>query len=59
MARPEPVEYEGAYCHVMNQGRGRQSVFHGEKYYKYFLQRLEKAHKRCARSMGHEVRGDR
>ena len=40
MSRPERVEYEGAYYHVMNRGRGRQSVFHGEKYSKYFLQCL-------------------
>ena len=32
MARPERVEYEGAYYHVMNRGHGRQSVFHEEKY---------------------------
>ena len=48
MARPERVEYEGAYYHVMNRGRGRQSVFHEEKYYKYFLQCLEQTHKRFA-----------
>ena len=48
MARPGRAEYEGAYYHVMNRGRGRQSVFHGEKYYKYFLQCLEQAHKRFA-----------
>ena len=48
MARPERVEYEGAYYHVMNRGRGRQSVFHEEKYYKYFLQCLEQVHKRFA-----------
>ena len=46
MARPERVEYEGAYYHVMNRGRGRQQVFHDVKYYEYFLSCLEQAHKR-------------
>ena len=48
MARPERVEYEGAYYHVMNRGRGRQQVFHDVKYYEYFLNCLEQAHKRFA-----------
>ena len=46
MVRPLRVEYEGAYYHVMNRGRGRQQVFHGDRYYEYFLQCMEQAHKR-------------
>ena len=46
MARPERVEYVGAYYHVMDSGRGRQQVFHDVKYYEYFLSCLEQAHKR-------------
>ena len=46
MARPVRVEYEGAYYHVMDRGRGRQQVFRDEKYYEYFLNCLEQAHKR-------------
>ena len=48
MARPLRVEYEGAYYHVMNRGRGRQRIFHGDMYYEYFLNCLEQAHKRFA-----------
>lgn len=48
MARPLRVEYEGAYYHVMNRGQGRQRVFHGKRYYMYFLLCLEQAHKRFA-----------
>jgi len=48
MSRPERVEYDGAYYHVMNRGRGRQQVFHDVKYYEYFLSCLEQAHKRFA-----------
>ena len=46
MVRPLRVEYEGAYYHVMNRGRGRQQVFHGDRYYDYFLQCLDQAYKR-------------
>ena len=45
MVRPQRVEYEGAYYHVMNRGQGRQNVYHGERYYEYFLDCLEQAHK--------------
>ena len=48
MVRPHRVEYEGAYYHVMNRGQGRQNVYHGERYYEYFLDCLEQAHKRFA-----------
>ena len=48
MVRPQRVEYEGAYYHVMNRGQGRQNVYHGERYYEYFLDCLEQAHKRFA-----------
>ena len=45
MVRPQRVEYEGAYYHVMNRGQGRQNVYHGERYYEYFLDCLGQAHK--------------
>ena len=48
MVRPQRVEYEGAYYHVMSRGQGRQNVYHGERYYEYFLDCLEQAHKRFA-----------
>ena len=48
MVRPQRVEYEGAYYHVMNLGQGRQNVYHGERYYENFLDYLEQAHKRFA-----------
>ncbi len=46
MPRPIRIEYENAYYHVMNRGRGRQWIFHGEEYYMAFLQVLEEAHQR-------------
>jgi putative transposase len=46
MSRPLRIEYEDAFYHVMNRGRGRQKVFHGAEYYEAFLQCLAEAHKR-------------
>ena len=40
MVRPHRVEYEGAYYHVMNRGRARQTIFHGAGYYADFLTTL-------------------
>jgi putative transposase len=31
---------------VMNRGRGRQDIFHNEKYFEVFLQTLGEAHQR-------------
>ena len=38
------MEYEEAFYHVMNGGRGRQRVFHNAAYYEGFLCCLEEAH---------------
>ncbi|MBL4622413.1 MAG: transposase [Immundisolibacteraceae bacterium] len=46
MTRPLRIEYEDAYYHVMNRGRGRQQVFPGTDYYKAFLKCLSEAHDR-------------
>jgi len=46
MARPLRIEYEDAYYHVMNRGRGRQCIFHGNDYYLSYLTCLEEAHRR-------------
>ena len=46
MPRPLRMEYENAYYHVMNRGRGRQQIFHGEPYYQAFLTTLSEAHQR-------------
>ncbi len=46
MPRPLRIEYENAYYHVMNRGRGRQRIFHGEDYFHAFLETLEEAHRR-------------
>jgi REP element-mobilizing transposase RayT len=46
MPRPLRIEYENAYYHVMNRGRGRQDIFHSEQYFEMFLQTLEEAHQR-------------
>ncbi|MCP4127152.1 MAG: hypothetical protein GY753_08835 [Gammaproteobacteria bacterium] len=46
MPRPLRIEYENAYYHVMNRGRGRQHIFHGDDYFNVFLSTLEQAHQR-------------
>jgi len=46
MPRPLRIEYENAYYHVMNRGRTRQKIFHGERYYAAFLATLAEAHQR-------------
>jgi len=46
MPRPLRIEYENAYYHVMNRGRARQKIFHGERYYAAFLATLAEAHQR-------------
>ena len=46
MPRPLRIEYENAYYHVMNPGRGRQRIFHSDDYYNAFLDCLEQAHSR-------------
>jgi len=46
MPRPLRIEYENAYYHVMNRGRGRQHIFHGDAYFNAFLQTVEEAHDR-------------
>jgi len=46
MPRPLRIEYENAYYHVMNRGRGRQNIFHDEEYYNAFLLSLSEAHQR-------------
>ena len=57
MVMPQRVEYEGAYYHVMNRGQGRQNVYHGKRYYEYFLDCLEQAHKRFALEVHVDIRG--
>jgi putative transposase len=44
MPRPQRLEYENAFYHVMNRGRGRKFIFHDEKYYHAFLETLSEAH---------------
>lgn len=46
MPRPQRIQYENAFYHVMNRGRGRQTIFHDEGYYRAFLKTLEEAYKR-------------
>jgi len=33
MPRPERIEYENAYYHVMNRGKKRQIMYHGDEHY--------------------------
>jgi REP element-mobilizing transposase RayT len=46
MPRPLRIEYEDAYYHVMNRGRGRKTIFDGDAYYNAFLETLKEAHQR-------------
>jgi len=46
MPRPTRIQYENAFYHVMNRGRGRQTIYHGDAYYQAFLATLSEAHQR-------------
>ncbi len=46
MSRPLRIEYEDAYYHVMNRGRGKQCIFPDERYYEQYLNCLNEAYKR-------------
>ena len=46
MPRPARIQYENAFYHVMNRGRARRWIFHGDKYYEAFLNTLEESHER-------------
>jgi len=43
MPRPLIIEYENAFYHVMNRGRDRHMIFHGNEYYLCFLETLAQA----------------
>jgi len=45
MARTLRIEYEDAYYHVMNRGRGRLWIYPKEEYYELYLKCLEEVHK--------------
>ena len=46
MSRPLRIEYENAYYHVMNRGRGRQWIYPDKPYYQDYLHCLDEAHRR-------------
>ena len=46
MPRGERIEYENAYYHVMNRGRGRQQIYHGRAYYEAFIEGVAEANRR-------------
>lgn len=46
MPRPQRIEYENAFYHVMNRGRGRQAIFRDDQYYQAFLDTLVEVHQR-------------
>jgi len=37
MSRPLRIEYENAFYHVMNRGRGHENTFLSDDDFKYFL----------------------
>ena len=43
MSRPLRIEYENAFYHVMNRGRGRENTFLSDDDFKYFLHCIEQA----------------
>jgi putative transposase len=46
MSRPLRIEYEGAWYHVMNRGRGRATTFPDERTYQVFLETVAEAQER-------------
>jgi putative transposase len=44
MARPQRIEYENAYYHVMNRGAGRDDIFHDDVDREHFLNVIDEAH---------------
>ncbi len=46
MPIPTRVEYEGAFHHVMNRGRCKQTIFYHKHYFNAFWQRLKSANER-------------
>ncbi len=46
MTRPTRIQYENAFYHVMNRGRGGQTIFHDSTYYQSYLKILEEATER-------------
>jgi len=46
MPRAPRIQYGYAFYHMMNRGRVRRRVFHGDKYYEAFLACLEESHDR-------------
>ncbi|WP_273049499.1 transposase [Pseudoalteromonas sp.] len=43
MSRPLRIEYENAFYHVMNRGRGRENTFLSDNDFKHFLYCIEQA----------------
>ena len=43
MSRPLRIEYENAFYHVMNRGRGRENTFLSDDDFKHFLYYIEQA----------------
>ena len=46
MPRAPRIQYENAFYHVMNRGRGRRWIYNSRAYYEAFLQTLEESHDR-------------
>jgi len=46
MPHGERIEYENAYYHIMNRGRGRQQIYHGRAYYEAFIEGVAEAYRR-------------
>jgi putative transposase len=43
MSRPLRIEYDNAFYHVMNRGRGRENIFLNDNDFEYFLHCIEQA----------------
>ncbi len=46
MPRPLRIEYDHAFYHVMNRGKGRQDIFHDGRYFQAFLDTVAEAQQR-------------
>ena len=46
MSRALRIEYDHAFYHVMNRGKGRRDIFHDDRYFRAFLDTVAEAQKR-------------
>ena len=58
MSRPLRIEYDNAFYHVMNRGRGRENIFLNDNDFEYFLHSIEQASLRFKNERGQILTSD-